>query len=573
MANQTWRIEVRHAGLNKYREIKGADKYVVEQKAAVQMAAWEEMWQKKLDRIALDNDRRRAAQEIADKKQNAIDLTLDAEESLKKLDNLLLSCLENPPTVYWDKFKNHSSFSVDLPKKVMPTLEEKESYDPEPMPSDAKYTPRLGFIDQIFSKRRKEKEDAAKLLYETEHETWKNLKESIEKRNQEKEDQYQKELIECEAKYNRQIESWNKQKEDYDNTQSKFNADVDQRKNTYVQGLESGVNDLIDIVLSESDYPDSFPQEYDYEYNLATKMLVIDYILPAPNHLPTLKEVKYIQSKDEFKETHLSESAIAKIYDEVLYKITLRTIFGIYSADKSKYILSIAFNGWVNSVDRATGNDVKACVLSIQANRDEFAGINLELVDPKICFKKLKGIGSSKLHSLSPIAPILRINREDSRFISSYDVADTLDDTTNLAAMDWQDFEHLIRELFEKEFSVSGGEVKITQASKDGGVDAVVFDPDPIRGGKIVIQAKRYTNTVGLSAVRDLYGTVVNEGAIKGILVSTADYGPDAYNFSKDKPITLLDGSNLLHLLQKHGHKAKIDLREAKQIIADQKNL
>ncbi|HLO12683.1 MAG TPA: restriction endonuclease, partial [Pseudoneobacillus sp.] len=53
--------------------------------------------------------------------------------------------------------------------------------------------------------------------------------------------------------------------------------------------------------------------------------------------------------------------------------------------------------------------------------------------------------------------------------------------------MDWQDFEQLIRELFEKEFNTSGGEVKTTQASRDGGVDAVAFDPDPIRGGKIVI--------------------------------------------------------------------------------------
>jgi restriction system protein len=38
--------------------------------------------------------------------------------------------------------------------------------------------------------------------------------------------------------------------------------------------------------------------------------------------------------------------------------------------------------------------------------------------------------------------------------------------------MDWQDFEHLIRELFEKEFSGRGAEVKITQASRDRGVDA-----------------------------------------------------------------------------------------------------
>ncbi|MEH2489481.1 restriction endonuclease [Bradyrhizobium sp. AZCC 2230] len=91
------------------------------------------------------------------------------------------------------------------------------------------------------------------------------------------------------------------------------------------------------------------------------------------------------------------------------------------------------------------------------------------------------------------------------------------------------------------------------EASRDGGVDAVAFDPDPIRGGKIVIQAKRYTNTVDVSAVRDLYGTVMAEGATKGIIVTTSGFGPDAHRFAKGKPLTLLDGNNLLYLLAKHG--------------------
>jgi restriction system protein len=158
------------------------------------------------------------------------------------------------------------------------------------------------------------------------------------------------------------------------------------------------------------------------------------------------------------------------------------------------------------------------------------------------------------------------ISREDRRFIDSYAVAGGLDATTNLAAMPWEDFEHLIREVFEKEFAANGGEVRVTQASRDGGVDAIAFDPDPIRGGKIVIQAKRYTNTVGVSAVRDLYGTVMNEGAIKGILVTTSDFGNDSRQFALDKPLTLLSGGHLLNLLERHGHAARIDLREAKAI-------
>jgi restriction system protein len=155
---------------------------------------------------------------------------------------------------------------------------------------------------------------------------------------------------------------------------------------------------------------------------------------------------------------------------------------------------------------------------------------------------------------------MLSLNREDPRFVVSYNVADSLNDKTNLAAMDWLDFENLIRELFEKEFSKNGGEVKITQASRDGGVDAIAFDPDPIRGGKIVIQAKRYTNPVGVAAVRDLFGTVHNEGATKEILVITSEYGPDAYEFAKGKPLTLLSGSELLYLLSTHGYHAKIDI-------------
>ena len=111
--------------------------------------------------------------------------------------------------------------------------------------------------------------------------------------------------------------------------------------------------------------------------------------------------------------------------------------------------------------------------------------------------------------------------------------------------------------------------MKLTQSSRDGGVDAVAFDPDPIRGGKIIIQAKRYTNLVGVSAVRDLYGTMLNEGAMKGLLVTTSYFGTDAYEFAKDKPLTLINGEELLYLLQKHGYKAKINLTEAKESLKD----
>lgn len=289
-------------------------------------------------------------------------------------------------------------------------------------------------------------------------------------------------------------------------------------------------------------------------------------MLPTLEDMPTLKEVKYITTKDELKKYYITEAKKRKIYDEVIYKITLRTIHELFEADTASAINSVVFNGWVNSINKATGKPVNNCIVSLKTDKKEFEEIDLSQIDPKACFKNLKGIGSSKLNALVSIQPIIQIEKSDKRFTESYDVAIDAEGE-NLAAMPWEDFEHLIRELFEKEFSNNGGEVKVTQASRDGGVDAIAFDPDPIRGGKIVIQAKRYTNTVGVSAVRDLYGTVLNEGATKGILVTTADYGPDAYNFSKNKPLTLMNGANLLYLLEKHGHKSRIDIKEAKNIL------
>jgi restriction system protein len=86
------------------------------------------------------------------------------------------------------------------------------------------------------------------------------------------------------------------------------------------------------------------------------------------------------------------------------------------------------------------------------------------------------------------------------------------------------------------------------------------YDPRRIFGGKVVIQAKRY-NTIGVSAVRDLYGTVQNEGASKGILVTTNGYGKSSFEFANGKPLELLDGANLLYLLAGHaGGEATIEV-------------
>ena len=281
--------------------------------------------------------------------------------------------------------------------------------------------------------------------------------------------------------------------------------------------------------------------------------------------MPNIKKVTYVKSSGEYKESYQSDAFMKKMYDKAVYDIVLLTLKALFAANDPN-VEVIVLNGKVNTIDKTTGKAISPCILSVNVSRESFKELNLEYIDSMEWFKSSKGISAVTLTKITPVAPIVEISKEDSRFIAGYEVADELDESVNLAAIDWQDFENLIREIFAEEFNSNGGEVKITQASRDGGVDAIAFDPDPIRGGKIIIQAKRYTNVVGVSAVRDLYGTVMNEGATKGILVTTSNYGNDAYEFAKGKPLTLMNGANLLFLLEKHGHKARIDLKEAKEL-------
>lgn len=569
----SYEVELSHEGLRKHRIIKGNDALFVQRKAEAQLADWEEQWARKRAMAARQTEARQRSKAREEKqryqeeqRESAVEQTEEAARAVENLQNTLRHTLSHNDAINWEALKDRSNFPQPKPKKAAaPPRPQPAPVLPEPQRSAPRYLPQLGFMDKLLSSRRQQKEAEAERLYEQDRSQWEDARRQTLAANAKKEQEHQELLRLNEEEFSRKVKLWEEGRAAFLRKQEEENASVDKQKEHYLTSTPAAVVGYCDMVLARSEYADFFPKEWELDLNPDTGVLIVDYQLPAPDDIPTLTEVKYVASKDDFSEKHMTDAQRSKLYDEVLYQVALRTVHELFEADVINALKTIVFNGYVRSIDKGTGNETNACVLSLQTKREEFLAINLANVEPKTCFKQLKGVGSSKLHSVTPVAPIVNVRRDDGRFVSSYDVAHHLDEGYNLASMDWQDFEHLIREVFGKEFSAAGGEVKVTQASRDGGVDAVAFDPDPIRGGKIVIQAKRYTATVGVAAVRDLYGTVMNEGATKGILVTTSDYGPDAYEFANGKPLTLLNGANLLHLLEKHGHKAKIDLREARQ--------
>lgn len=568
-----YEIEVVHRQLHKHQLIRGADRDIVARKAYAKAAQWDQMWARKVEAEAKKRtaekksmERQAAAAYAEARKQEAEKLTSEAQVALSGLDEIIK---HKPRPVDWNRLKDTTPFPTPRPTAPQSPHEPvRRKYQWQPTRNSLEYDPDLSFLDKLISSRRARKEQEQQQRFESDHRKWSAEKAEADAWYESQLKMHDEVIRKLVEQHKLELAQWERAGQDYTAHQAATNASIDQQRMDYESKEVGAIVDYCYLVLSSSPYPESFPQECEIEYGEENKQAVVDYQLPSIDEIPVVESYRYVKTRDEMVEKQLAVGKKNQLYDHVLYQIALRTVHELFEGDTVKAVESVVFNGFVRSLDAATGHETNACLISLQASKEEFEAINLQNVEAKACFKRLKGVGSSKLHKLTPIAPLVKIEKDDRRFVSSYDVADDLDHSENIAAMDWEDFEHLIREIFEKEFSHTGGEVKVTRASRDGGIDAVIFDPDPLRGGKIVVQAKRYTNTVGVAAVRELYGTLVNEGANKGILVTTSDYGPDAYQFIRDKPLTLLNGANLLHLLQKHGHEARIDLKEAKETLS-----
>lgn len=328
-------------------------------------------------------------------------------------------------------------------------------------------------------------------------------------------------------------------------------------------GGGDGLTKRIELAMSAMRLPEFVSSEGETKFDPDSGIVIHEHRFPDPSGAEWIKsvELKSGWTKKPANQKEIKEAA-AKLHPS----LCLRLAAEIARLDDEGIVKAVAVNGWADYTEKSTGQRKRAYCASLFATKEQLLSLTLSALDPLEAFLALKGISARSLE-LAPIAPIIRLDTNDPRVVDAKEILSKMAQGENLAAMDWEDFEHLCRELFERAFAGSGAEVKVTQASRDQGVDAIVFDPDPLRGGKIVIQAKRYTNTVDVSAVRDLYGAVINEGAVKGILVTTSRYGPESYSFAKDKPLTLLNGNELLGLLEKHGYKFRINLAEAKAML------
>ena len=332
--------------------------------------------------------------------------------------------------------------------------------------------------------------------------------------------------------------------------------DLEQR---FLAGDHEAVVFCYDLLIKQSLDGEFDALSAEVGYSPSSRQLVVDLELPDIDTVSEESGFKYVKSSDRIDPVSRPVAKRRALYASFIQQIVLKCLDTVFRGS-GVAVDVVTINGMLDSVDPATGQQVRPCLVSVKVTSDTFAGLNLAGVKPDHCLRSLRASVSSSPAELVAVKPIVELDMVDPRFIESRDVLSELDTRPNLMDLTPSEFESLITNLFAK----MGLETKQTQASRDGGVDCVAFDLRPILGGKVVIQAKRYKNTVGVSAVRDLYGTMQNEGANQGILVTTSGYGKASSDFAKGKPLELIDGGGLLHLLAEHaGIEARIVVPEA----------
>ncbi|WP_059005854.1 restriction endonuclease [Streptomyces specialis] len=292
-------------------------------------------------------------------------------------------------------------------------------------------------------------------------------------------------------------------------------------------------------------WPRDFPRQVEASYDAAARQLVLEWELPGYDVVPAAKAVRYVVSSDQERETARPVTQRRALYQDVLAQSMLLVLRDVFTADTFRTLDSVALNGFVDDNDPATGRRTRIVLASVSASRTVFDGLRLAQVSAVDCLTDaLGGRISARPDQCAAVRPARRPEEVGQNVLGLGGEGDP-----DLFTMDPVAFEGLVQRLF----LARGMRAVTTELSGDGGVDVDAFDPDPISGGRIIVQVKRYRNTVPPTAVRDLYGTVLGAGANKGILVTTSGFGPGSYAFAEGKPLTLISGPELVGLLGEAG--------------------
>ena len=498
-------------------------------------------WAKENARMAAANARDTARQqqrearerEIAEGHAEAEGVTRTLQGHLTELRTLLAGTLGEDPYRPWDRFKVPSLVADFRPPEQLAT-----ALSP-PRASDFLPEPPTG-LGALLPGRKRAYEAAV-----TQGET--SYRQAIAAHAQAEQDR-KEQLAQAQAAHEQSV---SRERERV----GRQHAVVDEMARDFAEGKRKAVADYFSGVLTLQRYPGDFPTGVKVAYLPPDRELRVDIDLPLTTAIPELESAEYLITKKQLKYKHLTATARNKLYQQVVAQMALRTLRCVFAADREGLVEEAVCNGYVDTVDTATGQDAHWCLVSVQVSRDDFQRLDLARVDPLDCLAYLHAKISKTPEKYQPVQPIIEYSWDDLHYAEELDAAAGLDSVQNLLDLDGYEFEQLLVKLCQEipEFD----EVRRTRSRADGGIDLVAVNKTPFVGGRVAIQAKRYAprNKVDIAAVREIVGSISQREFTKGIIITTSGFTSAARQEAERLGVELYDGEHLLWLLRHHLHR------------------
>ncbi|MFI9503411.1 restriction endonuclease [Nocardia sp. NPDC052566] len=330
---------------------------------------------------------------------------------------------------------------------------------------------------------------------------------------------------------------------------AEHNAQVAALERGVAAGEPAAVEECFALFLEGSRLPAELPIEVEVAYQPNPRRLLIDRRLPGIDVIPPNRDHRYVRNRDEITAITRPVKEIRQRYADLLAQLVLVTLRDAFAVQPSGLVDQVGVNALLAGRNKATGQPEDLCLISVTATREQFDELVLAELDAVTCLQRMQALVSPHPWDMEPVRPIFDPDLSRYKLIDSLDVAGTLDARPILLDMSPNEFERLVRELFE----AMGMNSWQTQPSKDDGVDAVAVNTDPIMGGVCVIQAKRYRKVVEIEAVRALAGVMEDMHASRGVLVTTSWFGKASQDFIlRHGRMQLIDGPELKYLIKKH---------------------
>jgi restriction system protein len=327
---------------------------------------------------------------------------------------------------------------------------------------------------------------------------------------------------------------------------------VDRWADDFAAGKRKAVADYFREVLAAQRYPSDFPTGVKVAYLPAEHQLVADIDLPLLDAIPELASCEYQPTKKALKHTRMREPARNMLYQLVIAQMALRTLRSLFLADWNRLAGTVVCNGYVDTINTATGQPAHWCLVTLEVKRELFEELDLALVKPLDCLAYLHAKISRTPEKCIPVQPILEYPWDDLPYSDELDSAAGLDTVQNLLELDGYEFERLIVQLFEA--IPAFDEVRRTRSRADGGIDLVAVNTTPFIGGRVAVQAKRYAphRKVDIATIREIVGSISQRDFNKGIVITTSDFTRAAREEASRLGVELYDRERLLWLLRHH---------------------